>query len=63
MKYCCKRMKDQVEYKCPQHPSPFDCSDNLIYCSKSAKRYGLIIHDGPGSTIRIEYCPFCGKKL
>lgn len=56
-------MKNQVEHKCPQHPNPFDCGDNLIYYAVLSGQYGLIIHDGGGPMITINYCPFCGKKL
>lgn len=63
MKYCCKKMKKNVEQKCSIHPNPFDCPDNLIYYAVLSKQYGLIIHDSGGSMIIIKYCPFCGKKL
>jgi hypothetical protein len=56
-------MKRQVEYKCPQHPDPFDCGDNVLIYSKSHKEFGIIVHDGGSSFITIKYCPFCGKKL
>ncbi len=63
MKYCCKIIKKYVEYKCPTHPNPFDCPDNLIIYSEPHKCFGITIHDGGGSFLRIKYCPFCGKKL
>lgn len=62
-KYCCKRMKEQVEHRCEQHPSPFDCPDNIIYHNPKKNIYGLIIHDGGPSFLEIKYCPFCGQDI
>ena len=56
-------MKDKVEHLCPQHDNPFDCPDAIIYRATLGRQYGIIIHDGGGSFIKINYCPFCGKKL
>ena len=61
MSHCCKMMATNVEHKCEQHPSPFDCPDNLII--QNEKDYGIIVHDGGGSYVRIEYCPWCGTKF
>lgn len=62
-KYCCEAMKEQVEYFCDMHKSPFECPDNLIYHSKKSNEYGLIVHDGGSSFVHIKYCPFCGTEL
>jgi hypothetical protein len=35
----------------------------LIEYSAKFREYGLIVHDGGGSSISIEYCPWCGVKL
>jgi len=65
--HCCNRMKKQVEYRCDIHPDPFDCPDNLIHFGPRFQDdrwgYGIIIHDGTHSYVKIEYCPWCGKKL
>lgn len=61
--YCCESMKTQIEFKCDIHKDSFDCPDSLIYYSKKDKSYGLIIPDGGSSSISINYCPWCGKKL
>jgi hypothetical protein len=58
---CCEMMANQLAWKCDQHSSVFECPDALI--SKHKNEYGLIIHDGGSSSIKIEYCPWCGKKL
>jgi hypothetical protein len=62
-KYCCQRFKESLTHKCKKHSDPFDCPDNLFYFLKKSKEYGLIIHDGGSSFIKIEYCPFCGLNL
>jgi hypothetical protein len=56
-------MKDNVEHLCSTHSNPFDCPDNLIYYAELSRQFGIIIHDGSGSMIKIKYCPFCGEKL
>lgn len=61
--YCCKDMKDNVEHLCPTHSNSFDCPDHLIHYAVLSREFGLIIHDGGGSMVKIKYCPFCGKKL
>lgn len=63
MKYCCDDMKEKVEYQCDIHDSRFDCPDCLITYIPKHDKYLLIIHDGGSSGIRIDYCPWCGKKL
>ena len=42
--------------------SPFD-SDDLVYYSNCFDEYGIIIHDLGSSYVKIEYCPWCGRKL
>jgi hypothetical protein len=62
-------MTGQIEYRCDQHPDPYDCPDNLVTYSPKFREYGIIIHSGgpPGSGSRakstIRYCPWCGTKL
>jgi hypothetical protein len=62
MKHCCKLMDYYADYRCEQHPNPFDCPDNVIYFSEKAG-YGLIVHDGGESFLKIAFCPWCGSKL
>jgi hypothetical protein len=61
--YCCETMQHNATHKCEQHPNPFDCPDNLIYHNERSNQFGLIIHDGGGSFISIQFCPWCGKQL
>jgi hypothetical protein len=37
--------------------------DATIRFIKRSKIYGIPIHDGGNSFIRIEFCPWCGKRL
>jgi hypothetical protein len=61
--FCCDLMKTELESVCEIHPDRFDCPDNVIYFSKSSGEYGLIIHDGGSSFLKINFCPFCGILL
>jgi len=56
-------MRSNIDYRCDEHPDPFDCADNLIYYSKKLDEYGIIIHDGGSSWAVMEFCPWCGTKL
>ena len=46
-----KRVKDSFD------------SDDIIYYAPKFDEYGIVIHDSGESYIKIEYCPWCGKKL
>jgi hypothetical protein len=61
--HCCDMMREQVEQACPEHPNRYDCPDCLVAYSDRLREYGLIVHDGGRSTVRIHYCPWCGYKL
>jgi hypothetical protein len=61
--FCCENLENQIEYICEVHNSSFECADNLIYYSKISGEFGLIIHDGGSSFVRIEFCPFCVRKI
>ncbi|WP_211290371.1 DUF6980 family protein [Flavobacterium croceum] len=56
-------MKYHSEFKCDIHKDDFDCPDKIIYSTKKNKEFGIIIHDGGTSFIKIKFCPWCGKKL
>ena len=60
--YCCQDMQYQVEYRCEQHPDPYDCPDNVIV-KADAGYFGLPVHDGGSSHIVIRFCPWCGTEL
>jgi len=54
-------MQQQLDWRCEQHRSRWDCPDALVCKTKNG--FGLIIHDGGSSFVSIEYCPWCGKSL
>jgi hypothetical protein len=56
-------MRRNAEHRCDQHPDPYDCPDNLVLYNADDHRYGLIIHEGCGSSIQITFCPWCGTRL
>jgi hypothetical protein len=61
--HCCDMIRQQCETRCEVHADRFDCPDCLITYSERLGGYGLIIHDGGSSFVRINYCPWCGCKL
>jgi hypothetical protein len=61
--HCCEMMRSNVENACDQHADRFDCPDCLVNYDERSRHYGLIIHDGGGSVITIQFCPWCGAKL
>jgi hypothetical protein len=63
MKHCCESMDYHLSMRCKQHSDPFDCPDSVIYFNGPKQEYGLIIHDGGPSYLKISYCPWCGKEL
>ena len=56
-------MRNQAEFSCEQHASPYDCPDALVSYSPKFNEYGLIVHDGGSSSVRISHCPWCGCRL
>ncbi len=55
-------MQVQVEVSCDQHQDLADCPDSLVELAPDG-RFGLRIHDGLDSRMRIRFCPWCGAKL
>jgi hypothetical protein len=55
-------MVGQANWRCDLHSDPFDCPDALI-AFVGVQPYGIIVHDGGSSSIRIDYCPWCGTRL
>lgn len=56
-------MDEQLRFDCDTHNDPFDCPDQLILYNEKFDEYSIIIHDGGTSSVNIEFCPWCGKKL
>lgn len=63
MPYCCEQMKRQLEHTCGQHPDLNDCPDALVIHLKDTSEFGLRVHDGGSSFIKISHCPWCGADL
>ncbi len=61
--HCCNRMSLALGHTCSLHPDPYDCPDSLIAYAPTFDEYGLIIHDGGPSYLRITHCPWCGSRL
>jgi hypothetical protein len=63
IRHCCATLTDQVNQRCDQHESLFDCPDALIDFSARFQEYGLIVRDGGTSSVKIAFCPWCGTRL
>lgn len=63
MDHCCATMARQLDWDCDQHDDPFDCADAVVSFSPRFQEYGLIIHDGGTSSLLIDFCPWCGRRL
>lgn len=59
--FCCSRMMWCLTQKCKKH-NKWACPDILLTRNKDGT-IGLIIHDGGTSSIKINYCPWCGAEL
>ena len=60
---CCEHMRRQMQHACEAHPDLSDCPDSLVARLGDPGEFGLRVHDGSGSSIRIRYCPWCGTDL
>jgi hypothetical protein len=60
---CCADLAAQLAWKCDRHKDWWDCPDCLIRFFPSRGEYGLPVHDGGSSYIRIRHCPWCGAGL
>ena len=60
---CCSNMEDRLHWQCDQHSDPNDCPDCIVWFYGGNGQYGIPIHDGGSSYIRIDYCPWCGADL
>jgi hypothetical protein len=60
---CCEDMARALNPECQQHEDVFDCPDTLIHRSDQYGCFGIIVHDGGHSSIKIDFCPWCGERL
>ena len=63
MKHCCERMRVEVERACDEQHTAGECSELLVRYQEKYDDYGLVVHDGGSSVVRIAFCPWCGTKL
>jgi hypothetical protein len=61
VEFCCRDMHEHLEHRCEKHIDPADCPDSVI--GRFGAEYGLRVHDGGSSYIRIQFCPWCGVRL
>ncbi len=62
-KYCCVNMAYHlIEDKISKNSEEINY-DSIIKHSLKRKEFGIPIHDGGSSYIKINYCPWCGQKL
>jgi len=59
-KHCCLEMSYHLIID--SETKEYD-ADAVITFTKKTKTYGIPIHDGGASYIKINYCPWCGKQL
>ncbi|MEU3609752.1 hypothetical protein AB0E83_30570 [Streptomyces sp. NPDC035033] len=61
--HCCEAMRGRVEHRCDDHADAYDCPDAVVSFSARFQEYGLVVHDGGGSSLDIAFCPWCGRRL
>ena len=61
-KYCCLDMAYHLIEDKKTKPKSKINYDSIILTTKN-KEFGIPIHDGGNSFIKINYCPWCGHKL
>ena len=63
-KPCCETMRYHLTNRCQEHADdPYACPDALVSYVAKFDEYGIIVHDGGPSSVLIQFCPWCGKKL
>lgn len=67
-KHCCVEMEYHLlesirEKEVLKEDPEYINYDAVITWDKSRRSYGIPIHDGGSSYIRIRYCPWCGKNI
>lgn len=61
--FCCDKMGYFARNHCDRHASIFECPDCLVFYDENDDSYGIIVHDGGESFIKIGFCPWCGTNL
>ena len=63
MTYCCDALRKQAQHQCDEHPDVTRCPDALIAEVRDTAEFGIRVHDGGSSFVKIAYCPWCGSNL
>jgi len=63
MKHCCDRMCEELDKNGWVGLNHAQCPDSLVRYVPKYDEYGLIVHDGGSSMIRISFCPWCGARF
>ena len=61
MRHCCERMGHDLNRTCALHANRFDCPDALIAQMRGG--YGVIVHDGGSSVVKIAFCPGAARNF
>jgi len=60
-------MRRQIDHRCDQHPTAWDCPDAVVIYHDSTGEYGLPIRTGQAASassyLVIRFCPWCGRQL
>lgn len=60
---CCDDLARAMKLDCDKCRNGFECADVLVHYSEQHNHYGLIVHDGGESWVKIDFCPWCGSRL
>jgi hypothetical protein len=63
--WCCQMMEYHATYTCDVHDR-FECPDIVMhrYVNTDGRVwYGIPIHDGGTSAIKVAFCPWCSFRL
>ena len=58
-----KRVKDISKYSCIHIPYHLANEDHYLINSKDSNQVGFKLPDWGPTSLRIKYCPWCGKKI
>lgn len=59
---CCEDFATHMQFECDVHESPYACPD-VVLVGEAGAWFGIPVHDGGESSIRIRFCPWCGMRL
>ena len=61
--YPCVHIAYQTNWRCPNHPNPWECPSVILIHVEAFNEYGIPFRDGTGMYVKIDACPWCGKVL